>query len=45
MKKKNMNVYRVRSKKRRKPYLRDLWLDLNKAKTGINHFKNTIGMM
>jgi hypothetical protein len=29
-------------KKRRKPYLRYLWLDLNKTKTEINHFKNTI---
>jgi hypothetical protein len=25
-------------KKRRKPYLRYLWLDLNKTKTVINHF-------
>jgi hypothetical protein len=32
----------VRPKKRRKPYLRYLWLDLNKTKTGINHFKSTI---
>jgi formate hydrogenlyase subunit 3/multisubunit Na+/H+ antiporter MnhD subunit len=31
-------TYRVRLKKRRKPYLRYLWLDLNKIKTGINHF-------
>jgi hypothetical protein len=31
-----------RPKKRRKPYLRYLWLDLNKTKTGINHFKSTI---
>jgi hypothetical protein len=30
----------VRLKKRRKPYLRYLWLNLNKTKTGINHFKN-----
>jgi hypothetical protein len=35
----------VRPKKRRKPYLRYLWLDLNKTKTGINNFKNTIGTM
>jgi hypothetical protein len=35
-------IYRVRPKKRRKPYLRYLWLDLNKRKTGINHFKGTI---
>jgi hypothetical protein len=28
----------VRPKKRRKPYLRYLWLDLNKTKTVINHF-------
>jgi hypothetical protein len=35
-------LYRVRPKKRRKPYLRYLWLDLNKIKTGINHFKSTI---
>jgi hypothetical protein len=32
----------VRPKKRRKPYLRYLWLDLNKTKTGINHFQSTI---
>jgi hypothetical protein len=32
----------VRPKKRRKPYRRYLWLDLNKTKTGINHFKSTI---
>jgi hypothetical protein len=31
-----------RPKKRRKPYRRYLWLDLNKTKTGINHFKSTI---
>jgi hypothetical protein len=37
-----LRIYKVRSKKRRKPYLRYLWLDLNKIKTGINHFKNTI---
>jgi hypothetical protein len=35
-------IYRVRPKKRRKPYRRYLWLDLNKTKTGINHFKSTI---
>jgi hypothetical protein len=35
-------VYRVHPKKRRKPYRRYLWLDLNKTKTGINHFKGTI---
>jgi hypothetical protein len=35
-------IYRVRPKKRRKPYLRYLWLDLNKRKTEINHFKTTI---
>jgi hypothetical protein len=34
-------IYRVRPKKRRKLYLRYLCLDLNKTKTGINHFKNT----
>jgi hypothetical protein len=33
-------VYRLFPKKRRKPYLSYLWLDLNKTKTGINHFKN-----
>jgi hypothetical protein len=32
----------VRPKKRGKPYLRYLWLDLNKTKTKINHFKNAI---
>jgi hypothetical protein len=32
----------VRLKKRRKPYLRYLWLNLNKTKNGINHFKNSI---
>jgi hypothetical protein len=32
----------VRPKKRRKPYRRFLWLDLNKTKTGINHFKSII---
>jgi hypothetical protein len=33
----NHPVYvQVRPKKRRKPYLRYLWLDLNKTKTGIN---------
>jgi hypothetical protein len=36
------NLYRLFPKKRRKPYLRYLWLDLNKTKTVINHFKNTI---
>jgi hypothetical protein len=35
-------LYRVRPKKRRKTYLRYLCLDLNKTKTGITHFKNTI---
>jgi hypothetical protein len=35
-------LYRVRPKKRRKTYLRYLWLDLNKTKTGINYFKDTI---
>jgi hypothetical protein len=38
-------IYRVRPRKRRKPYLRYLWLDLHETKTGINHFKNTIGTM
>jgi hypothetical protein len=33
----------VRRTKRRKPYLRYLWLDFNKTKTEmINHFKNII---
>jgi hypothetical protein len=32
----------VRPKKRRTPYLRYLWLNLNKTKTGRNHFKSTI---
>jgi hypothetical protein len=32
----------VRRKKRRKPYLRYLWLDLNKTKTRINYFKDTV---
>jgi hypothetical protein len=37
------NLYiQMRPKKRRKPYLRYLWLNLNKTKTGINHFKNSI---
>jgi hypothetical protein len=35
-------VYRVRPKKRRKSYLRYLWLDSNKTQTELNHFKNTI---
>jgi hypothetical protein len=35
-------LYRVRPKKRRKPYLRYLWLDLNKTKTKTNHFKIAI---
>jgi hypothetical protein len=26
-------------------HIRYLWLDLNKTKIGINHFKNTIGTM
>jgi hypothetical protein len=38
----NIYIYRVRPKKRRNPYLRYLWLVLNKGKTDINHFKNTI---
>jgi hypothetical protein len=37
-----MYTYRMRPKKRRKPYLRYLWLDLNKTKTKINHFKSAI---
>jgi hypothetical protein len=35
-------IYRLFSKKRPEPYLRYLWFDLNKTKTGINHFKNTM---
>jgi hypothetical protein len=31
----NRSYIQVRPKKRRKPYLRYLWLDLNKTKTGI----------
>jgi hypothetical protein len=41
-KKQEIGIHRVHPKKRRKPYLRYLWLDLNKTKTEINHFKNTI---
>jgi hypothetical protein len=41
-KKQEIEINRVYPKKRRKPYLRYLWLDLNKTKTEINHFKNTI---
>jgi hypothetical protein len=37
----NQRTYRLFPKKRRKPYLRYLWLDLNKTKTVINQFKNT----
>jgi hypothetical protein len=33
----------VRPKKRRKPYLRCLWLDLNETKAGVSHFQGTIG--
>jgi hypothetical protein len=37
------NFYiQMRPKKRRKPYLRYLGLNLNKTKTGRNHFKNSI---
>jgi hypothetical protein len=37
------NFYiQVRPKERRKSYLRYLWLNLNKTKTGINHLKNSI---
>jgi hypothetical protein len=39
---KQISIYRC-PKKRRKPYLRYLWLiDLNETKIGINHFKSTI---
>jgi hypothetical protein len=38
----SVHTYRVRPRKHRKPYLRYLWLDVNKTKTGINHFKSTI---
>jgi hypothetical protein len=38
-KKQEIEINRVYPKKRRKPYLRYLWLDLNKTKTEINHFK------
>jgi hypothetical protein len=39
------NLYiQVRLKKRRKPYLRYLWLNLSKTKTGINHFKHSISI-
>jgi hypothetical protein len=31
-----VRLIQVRPKKRRKPYLRYLWLDLNKTKTVIN---------
>jgi hypothetical protein len=41
-KKQEIEIHRMHPKKRRKPYLRYLWLDLNKTKTEINHFKNTI---
>jgi hypothetical protein len=40
----NKYIYRVRPKKRRKQYLRYLWLDLNKTKTRINYFKDTISI-
>jgi hypothetical protein len=37
-----IHMYRVRPKKRRKLYLCYLWVNLNKTKTEINHFKITI---
>jgi hypothetical protein len=36
-----VDMYRVRPKKRYKPYVRYLWFDFNKTKTRINQFKNT----
>jgi hypothetical protein len=35
-------IYTVCPKKRRKPYLRYLWLDLNGTGTGVNHFESAI---
>jgi hypothetical protein len=37
-------IYKVRPKKRRKPYLRYLWFDLNKIKSGINRFLGFVSL-